>query len=492
MSDQPSTPAGQVTGRANPIASLWRWFDRPEGRTLRLLLFGLVVALPGTFELSRVHPAPWTILGTRADGLEQTLAALDRGWPVLTSLLDSGDLYRAGSSDDQGIYLFVPLLAHVIGYDDPVNLLRWIALVSFAVPIALYPWMIRELTGSTLAALGSPFALLIGLWLMPLGDIYWVGAWVTLALVPPLLLLDRRWPRYGLVLLVGLLVLASAASAIRSQSGAPILIGAVLVTLRRPWTAWAKAGAVVVCLVAFLSVSTFGMAAARAVREHELGGRALTGDPGRGHPFWHTAYIGLGYLPNDWDIRYQDSVAYRDVLRIDPKARYLGPAYDRILRDRYFRLVREDPLVAGESYGSKVLVALRSALPALVVLVVLGPWLLFVDRRRARWRRDAVFLGVAALIGIAGPLIAAPYAVYLSAWIAVVVLAVILAVGAVLGDWRAALAYARSPGKAVVGSAAAAVAVLAVVLAAPGIERRASAWNAKPPPKVLQPPDATH
>lgn len=497
MSDRSLVSSPERSLPLRSLSSVLAWFDRPEGRTLRLLLFGLGVALLGTYELARVHPAPWTILGARADELERTLAALDRGWPVLTGLLPGSDVpYRSGSSDDQGLYLFVPWLAHTLGYDDPVNLLRWLALAALGAAVALFPWMMREITGSTLGAVGSPFVLLIALWLMPLADIYWVGAWVVLALLPPLLLLDRHWPRHGLAIVLGLLVLASVASAIRSQAGLPILIGAVLVIVRRPWTRWARALGVGLCLVAFLSVSTFGMSAARAVRDDHLAGHVVAGEETRGHPFWHTAYIGLGYIPNRWDIRYQDLIGYRDVLRVDPKARYLGPAYDRILRERYLRILREEPVFAGETYGSKLLVALRPAVPALLALALLAPWLLLVDSRRARWRRDAVFLVFAALFGLTAPLLATPFSAYTLAWRAAVLLAAMIAIGAVLGDRRSALAYVRRPSgarRAVVGSSAVAVAVLAVVfVAAPSIEQRALDWNAKPPPRITPPADTTH
>ena len=298
----------------------------------------------GTFELSRVHPAPWTLQGTRVDGLNWTLAALQHGAPILTALPAGSDvLLPAGGGDDQGLYLFVPWLANVLGWQDPVNLLRWIALVALAVPIAVSPWMVRTITESTLAGLLSPFALLIGLWLMPLADIYWVATWVVLLLVPLLLVIDRRWPRHGLLLLFGLLVLASVATSIRSQAGLSVLIGAALVVVRRPWSRWSRGGAVALCLVAYLSVGTFGIAAAREVRTSQLGDRwTMAGDTGTSHPFWHSTYIGLGYLPNKWDIHYFDDIAYRDVLREDPKAKFLGPAYSRILRDRYFSLLRED------------------------------------------------------------------------------------------------------------------------------------------------------
>jgi hypothetical protein len=476
-------------GGPSRIASLiLAWFDRPEGRTLRLLLFGLVVALLGTFELARVHPAPWSLQGGRVNGLRWTLDALN---------------HHAGGGDDQGLYLVVPWLAHTLGWQDPVNLLRWMALIALGATVALYPWLIRGLSGSTLAGLASPFVLLIGLWLLPLGDLYWVASWVILGLLPVVLLLDRHWPRRGLLILIGLLVLASLASSIRSQAGLPLLLAAVLVLVRRPWSGWSRAGAVALCLVAYLSVSTFGMATARAEREHQLHGRALAGATGHGHPFWHTAYIGLGYLPNDWDIRFYDGVAYRDVLRKDPKAIYLGPAYGRILRNRYFKLVGDDPVYAVRAYVGKLAVAVRPAWFALLVLALVGPWLLLVVANRARWRRDALMVALAGIIGLASPLLATPDGGLLLGWLAAVLLAGILAGAAVVATWGSPNGFARfvhsgagvaRAHRAVVGiTVSAVVLVLACFAAGPSIHDSALRWlNSKPGPQVTQPPDATH
>jgi hypothetical protein len=489
VSAAPSRAAGRILA----------WFDS----TARLLVYGAVLAILGTFELSRVHPAPWTLQGTRVDGLEQSLAVLERGGPILSVPgTASGQFLPAGGGDDQGLYLIVPWLAHVLGWQDPVNLLRWMALVALGITVALYPWLIRRLTGSTLAGVLSPFALLIGLWLMPLADIYWVATWVTLLLVPLLLLLDRRWPRHGLVALLALLVVASVASSIRAQAGLPVLIGAALIVLRRQWPGWQRGGAIVLCVVAYLSFSTIAMAGARAVRESQLDGGTLVGEAGRSHPFWHTAYIGLGYLPNDWDIHYFDDIGYRDVLRVDPKAKFLGPAYSRILRERYFSLLGGHPVYGAKVYGAKFLGALRPAVPALLALVLLVPWLLLVDTRRARWRRDALFVLIAGLVALASPMLATPFSAYLLGWLGAVLLAAILASGAVLSGWPAAVAYARSLGRsagspatrrAVLGIAVTGVlALLVVAVAAPSVERTALDWNSTPPPRVAQPADATH
>jgi hypothetical protein len=506
MSERISHAAPARGGPLRIASATIAWFDRPEGRTLRLLLFGFVVALLGTFELSRVHPAPWTLLQTRIDGLQSALSTLDRGGAILTtSTPGSSAIYPAGSGDDQGLYLIVPWVSHVLGISDPVNVLRWMALIGFGIAVAMYPWLIRELSGSTIAGLLSPFLLLIGLWLMPLGDIYWTSAWAILALLPGVLLLDRRWPRHGLAILCGLLVLASLASAIRAQAGLPVLVAAVLVVIRLPWSRSRRAGAIVLCLVAYVSISNLGMAAARAERDHQLGERTLVTTGGNGHPFWHTAYIGLGYLRNDWDIRYYDGVAYRDVLREDPKARFLGPAYGGILRDRYFHLIGSDPVFAVKDYGAKVIVSLRPVVVALIALALIGPLLLLSGASRRRWRRDALFVLIAALIALTAPLLAIPEGGYLLGWLGAVLLAGILAGSALLGElqrpadgetprWRLPIALPPVT-RAIVGLSAASL-ILAVLLgavAAPRIDRDALAWqNEVPAPHVVQPPDATH
>jgi hypothetical protein len=502
MTDQPisSAPAGGLPARA--LRALLDRIERIAGTTPRLLLFGLVVSVLGTFELSRVHPAPWSMQSGRIQGLQGALEAINRGWPILTAAVPGkSEIYAAGATDDQGAYLVVPWLAHLLGWQDPVNLFRWMALIAFAIPVLLYPWLIRELSGSTLAGLASPFVLLIGLWLLPLSDIYWVTSWVILALVPVLLLMDRRWPRHGLALLLAFLVLASLASTIRSQAGLPVLVGAALLLVRRPWPRLSRTGAVALCVVAYFSVSVFGMSAVRAERDHQLHGRALVGENGIGHPFWHTAYIGLGYLPNDWDIRYYDGVAYRDVLRVDPKARFLGPAYSRILSHRYFQLVGDDPAFAAKLYVEKLVVTLRAGAPALLVLALLGPWLLLRHARRRRWARDALFVAPAALIGLASPLLATPDAGgYLLGWLAAVLLASIVAFAVGVTTWRTADAPVRSAVRGIrarpaIGGAmvAGVIALLLCVALAPGIRETAVRWaSSAPAPQVSQPPDATH
>ena len=61
------------------------------------------------------------------------------------------------------------------------------------------------------------------------------------------------------------------------------------------------------------------------------------------HLFWHTAYLGLGYLTNPYVPSWRDSVAVEYVQAIDPAAIYGGEEYEAILRSRVEEIVRRHP-----------------------------------------------------------------------------------------------------------------------------------------------------
>lgn len=64
------------------------------------------------------------------------------------------------------------------------------------------------------------------------------------------------------------------------------------------------------------------------------------------HTTWHSTVIGLAIPPNDVsrreDLEWSDDSAWRLAQRVDPSVRYIGPGYERILRDYYFNLWRTD------------------------------------------------------------------------------------------------------------------------------------------------------
>lgn len=61
------------------------------------------------------------------------------------------------------------------------------------------------------------------------------------------------------------------------------------------------------------------------------------------HGLWHNAFMGLGYLPNPYGIRWDDSSVLPLVRKVNPNANYLTNEYFGILRQLYFKHVFEHP-----------------------------------------------------------------------------------------------------------------------------------------------------
>ena len=83
--------------------------------------------------------------------------------------------FSAASTDDPGIYLYLPVAGRILGVDDPRLLMKWFALGSFALLACIYPLLFYELFGSLAVAVVSPL-LLATFSFLGNSDIYWIAA----------------------------------------------------------------------------------------------------------------------------------------------------------------------------------------------------------------------------------------------------------------------------------------------------------------------------
>lgn len=60
------------------------------------------------------------------------------------------------------------------------------------------------------------------------------------------------------------------------------------------------------------------------------------------HVFWHNVYIGLGFLNNEYGIKYDDSVAAAKVASIDPSIIYCSREYEETLRTQVLKILKTD------------------------------------------------------------------------------------------------------------------------------------------------------
>jgi MFS family permease len=385
----------------------------------RLAIYGLVLGVLGGTGLWLAAPDPWPLYGERVAGLDAALDALRAGEPPLVGLREAEgggerERFAVGTTDDQGVYLFAPVISHALGLD-AVDGLKLLWVMLFGLGMAASPLIVLHLFDSLAAAIAAPIALFLAVLPLTLGfggDIYWVPAWAALVLLPPLIMLDRDRPRWWFPGVVGLAVAASFASSLRSNAGLPIVLVAIFVVLtaRVPW--WKRGLGTLAVLLAYISISSLGLAAVRDYRDADLGRQLGEGEP-TAHSFWHPAYLGLGYLPNEYGIYFRDDIALTHAQRENPGVRYLSREYDETLRDLTLRLVREDPGFVIGSVARKAVVVVKDAALFLLPVAILLPAFLLLNGGDRRGRRRMVLLVIPAVaINLLSPLIAIPYQPY--------------------------------------------------------------------------------
>jgi hypothetical protein len=393
-----------------------RWLSAVESvrRPYALMvLWGLVVGLAAALVLLATTPYEWPIMASRSTGMRASLAVLSHGGPLLVGRHGlMGSYYAIALGDDPGSFTYLPLLGHLLGGIDPVVMLRYCYVVLVASLTAIYPLIFYRLTRSLLAGIAAPFMLLVCIRSLGLIDIYWLAAWGMLALLPPLYLLARDWPRFGLLALVAISLAAGWLSSMQGSSGVGIVVTAAIVLLLRRWRWWRVLPALALLAAAYISVNTFVFAAIREHRDQRLGVKAMPDDEMTQHPLWHTAYIGLGYLPNDNGISFKDGSSNARVQHDAPGTPYLSHHYETVIRTAYFSFVRAHPLEVLKQYGAKAVVAVAESRFYLVLMLLTMPAMLLLGTGRRMRRRWALLTLPALVVGFLRTMVAVPGPAY--------------------------------------------------------------------------------
>lgn len=473
----------------------------------RWLAYSLAVALVAVAYLLAAAPSRWPIQPFRAGVLASSLSAQSSGAPplvgkaalaptVVRAVAPGANGYLALTpGDDAGIYVYAPLVARAGGSHDPLDGVRWLYALLFGLTAGIYPLVFRSLFRSRAAALAAPWALLLGL-VETVGfhDVYWILAWPVLTLLPVMMVLARRWPRRGLAVMVAVMLAASFASSIRSSAGLPVLVAGAVLVLLHPWGPRRRAFVFAVMLAAYLAITPLGFSALGHYRDGWLGAGAFSAQ--HGHGVWHSAYIGLGYVPNRYGLHYRDSDGLVAGEREKPGVRYLAGDYEATMRRVFLAMLRHDPGFVARAAGDKAVVMLglepfaTAALLALLCALVMC----VLARTRHMLRRYVMLVLPAVALGLVPAVAVAPNPFYANGYLAAVLLTLLLALGygmsvlSARGSAASELFAVRPSWKALswrgrwAVAAASSVAALMVVSAAvaPGMRARAEAWAASP------------
>jgi hypothetical protein len=399
------------------------WRSRlAAARVPLLLLYGFAWFVFAVSHFDTALPNDVRLMSTRSVGIEDSLEVVRRGGPPLlgcTNVYEDGaaDMdqrcFATGTTDDQGIYLYLPLIGKLTNETEPPLLLKWVFAWLMALTVLVAPLLFVTLFRSMLIGLLAPLPLIYSFDFLQNTDIYWISAWAILVCLPLVLVIyDRdRWDRGSILVLLTAVALGGFASSIRSHAGLPILIAAALTVLLRDRRWRARALAVTALALTYLATSSFVLAAAREYRDHSTGVNFTANTPTK-HPFWHSMYLGLGYLPNPYGIKWNDAIASEAVSRENPTAVYLSDEYERTLRGLYLDIVRDDPGFVASTYKAKLGELLRQVRTEYGLMLLLIPAMALFGGDRRRNQMLLLLISPALAITLLPPLLTRPDSAY--------------------------------------------------------------------------------
>jgi hypothetical protein len=287
-----------------------------------------------------------TEIGMLGDRYYEVAEAL-RGWnesgvPLVGKFNNEWEAVPCG--DDTGLFYIVPLLARQTGWGADRSLdVFLLGLIAASATIGLAGlWLTASRAWHRVLALVP--IILASFLSYKAGDVYVVQGSVVLMLVPWLVYAVkpdvRCWLRFFIIVLSGFTL--GLAQWLRTQSGSPVLLFfAILLcfsSLRR-FIRVLLAATLLICMSLPLLYASFPLHERdKFLALHQSGYQPVLNR----HLFWHTAYLGLGYLTNPYVAAFRDSLAVEYVEAVDPAAIYGGKQYERILRSRVKEIVNRD------------------------------------------------------------------------------------------------------------------------------------------------------
>lgn len=370
------------------------------------------------------------LMECRSIFLEQAVEGLRRSGVPLVAWTDAG-YAPAGITDDLGIYLFVPLLASILGIEARpaadvflvgITVLGLISGMLGSIKLCS-GWLSRAITCGALAAMSYL--------MLRAGDVYLIPAALMVGATPWLLWSVRRRDHRTLMAVApicgALIVLANFS---RSQAGTGLLLFLILLILTAP--GFVRRARLNILLLVAVGVLLTSLVLSRTVEASErfLAVEGVSSvEHVVGHPLWHTVYIGLGYLPNKHGIEYSDTIAAERVEALNPGTPYVSEEYERTLRNDVLRLAREDPLfVARVMLAKMAKIARRLLVYANIGLIAA------LVRPKARYE-DAAFALALMFFAVPG-LAAIPAASYLLGFAATATLFGVVSIDWAIRTWR--------------------------------------------------------
>jgi hypothetical protein len=382
-----------------------------------------VRAIQQTLLTERQPVTLFTLMPARYQQLRRALEGFQRtGVPLVA--FDGNSFYGAGFSDDLGEYYLIPKLASFLDLRLPTAVdvfLGTILCVSFLAGLVGFFFLFRHGPSRTVALIGL-FLLFLGTFRE--GDVYILLSSTTVALVPWLLYFVQRGVADGwfATFASGAGLCAGFANLIRSHSGTGFMLFMAIAVLFALRCRWRSRILLIAVAVAACAAPSLYFRSLRDRRDAYLNGvqpsRALIQEQ---HPFWHSVYIGFGFLSNEMVPAYSDEVAVNKVAAISPDAHYLSAEYEEVLKNQVFFLIRH--------HFSFVVLTLAAKVGVICFALLLcgNVGLLAAALYPKTWPIEAAFWVAIAFSSLSG-LLVIPYPKYLLGFMAFATLYAVVSV----------------------------------------------------------------
>lgn len=252
--------------------------------------------------------------------------------------------------DDIGLYCIIPKLVTAFGISlDTALLLFFYGLSSLAcvVGIAGFFFLYRSWFSRSITLTGLTALTLISIRFMDVYQLYTVTA---VALIPWILyFVQKKITRAFFIFSFLTGVSIGVAHYIRTHSGTAVLLFFCVLALTYIKDTWWKKITLIGCLFLGLLLPvmyfrTIFQCYISYAQQHLPGEKIGESQ----HPLWHPLYLGFGFLNNPFGIQFDDSVAHKKVMTVDPTISatdpYPSPTSEKILRTEVLSLFKQHPI----------------------------------------------------------------------------------------------------------------------------------------------------
>ena len=307
------------------------------------------------------------LMPTRALHLEQMQSAYDSTGIHLVGLSAKQEFYPIGVDDDLGLYVFSQFLSKLTGLDTVISAkLICSFLILFSLPIFIVA-IHRFLKSKPQKLVALSFLSVFTILTLFRSDVYVTAYFITALLTLFSLFLHNDKFKLSFLLLVFIALMASLANYMRSGIYIPFAMFAFAIAFYFQKKSAFKIATLLV-LVGMYFLPNLIFKNQMEERNNWLKAKEISWPDRSAHPVWHSVYIGLGYVNNDYGIEYLDEKAIELVDSKKQNVVYCGAEYEQILKDEVIQIAKDSPFLIVKNLALKTLVILAYLLLILVPL----------------------------------------------------------------------------------------------------------------------------